>query len=106
MKIDPRIQIPADSQTEGVGPQRKTTGPVSSSNAAGLAPASGEDTFSLSGAHADIQNLTNAIANVPDVRTDRVSALQQRVQAGQYQPDNGRIADALLAEQSSFKFRT
>jgi len=101
MPIDPILQLPGGTQPEPLKNTR-TGGaqPSSTANTAGLQSASGEDTLSLSSAHGEVQTLTASIANVPEVRTDRVTSLQQLVQGGQFQPDSGKVADAIIAEHS------
>ena len=103
MKIDPNVQFPADNQPEKVRPSRTSNARV---NGGSSVPANrmfssiGEDTVSISSAHGELQALTADFTNVPEVRIDRVGALQPQVSTGQYQPDSGKIADALIADQS------
>lgn len=102
MKIDPKIHLTGDSQPESVKTGKNA--PVlssSASKAAGLSPATGEDTVSLSSIHADVQLLAAGLAQVPEIRARQVAALQQQVRQGQYQPDNQKIADALITEHNS-----
>lgn len=104
MKIDPRFQVPGDAQPERVSGKRN--GAVNSKGSAptsGLRPVSGEDTVSLSSRHGEVQQLTAAAANVPEVRANRVEALQQQVRHNRYQPDNQKLADALLADAATRK---
>jgi flagellar biosynthesis anti-sigma factor FlgM len=99
MKIDPRIPITTDAQPDQrVANAQNRAQTQASANASGVSPASGEDTVSLSGAHSQIQKLTASVANVPEVRSARVSALQQQVSSGKYQPKSQDIADAMLSE--------
>lgn len=102
MKIDPNIQLPGDPQANRVAnTATKAAAPSrSSASAAGADAAVGEDTFSLSSAHGEIQTLTAQLAKVPEVRTQRVAALQQRVNSGSYQPDSQKVADAIIADQA------
>ena len=101
MKIDPTVQFPNDPQSERVsGAPNKTTLPPRSGSPAGASPANGEDTFSLSSTHDVVQSLTASLASVPEVRTQRVSALQQRVNSGSYQPASQNVADAIIADQA------
>jgi anti-sigma28 factor (negative regulator of flagellin synthesis) len=39
---------------------------------------------------------------VPEVRADRVSVLQQQVQTGNFRPDSEKVADAMIAEHRKF----
>lgn len=104
MKIDPTIQFPNDPQSDRVtNAPGKTASSQRSAAAAGASSPAGEDTFSLSSTHDQVQSLTASLASVPEIRTHLVSALQQRVNSGTYQPDSGKVADAILADQSGRK---
>jgi flagellar biosynthesis anti-sigma factor FlgM len=100
MKIDPRIQFPADIQADAVKNSGKA-GPLSTRAAGttGAHSAGDGDTVSISSTHGDVQALKASLANVPEVRTARVAALQQQVNSGQFHPDSLKVADALIAEQ-------
>jgi flagellar biosynthesis anti-sigma factor FlgM len=102
MKIDPRIQLPSDVQPELVKSSRKSgVQSTGSTGTAGVKPAAGEDTVDLSSTHSDVQTLKASLANVPDVRTDRVTPLRQQVSTGQFQPDSGKVAEAIIADHAS-----
>jgi flagellar biosynthesis anti-sigma factor FlgM len=101
MKIDPRVQLPADTQPDRV--QNAGKSGVHSTSAAkntGVSPATGEDTVKLSSTHAQVQTLAAQLNNVPEVRTNRVQALQQQIHGGQYHPDSKQVADAIIKEHS------
>jgi flagellar biosynthesis anti-sigma factor FlgM len=99
MKIDPRIQFPGGIQPDSVKNSRKSGAPSSAAgDSAGVQPTSGEDTVSISSTHGDVQTLTANLANVPEVRTARVSALRQQVDTGQFHPDSLKVADAVIAD--------
>ena len=99
MKIDPtRIQLPGDGQPERITNTGKGGSPQGASNSSGISPTAGQDTVRLSSTHVDVQALTTSLAGVPEIRTDRVQALQQRVQSGQYKPDNAKVADAIIKD--------
>jgi flagellar biosynthesis anti-sigma factor FlgM len=99
MKIDPKIPITTDTQPDQrVSNAQNRAQAQASAKTSGVSPVSGEDTVSLSGAHTQIQKLAASVANVPEVRAARVSALQQQVSSGQYQPKSQDIADAMLSE--------
>jgi negative regulator of flagellin synthesis FlgM len=105
MKIDPNIQFPSDPQsdrltTNSAGKAAQTNGSATTVNPD---TAAGEDTFSLSSTHGDVQTLTANLANVPEVRAQRVSALQQQISNGTYQPDSSKVADAIIADQAGRK---
>ena len=101
MKINPTIQFPNDPQSDRVtNAPGKATLPTRSGASAGASSPAGEDTFSLSSTHDQVQSLTASLAGVPEVRAHLVAALQQRVNSGNYQPNSGKVADAILADQS------
>jgi flagellar biosynthesis anti-sigma factor FlgM len=100
MKIDPRIQFPTGDQPDKVQGARSARVQPKGTTASGAKPATGEDTVSISSTHGELQALTTNLANVPEVRVDRVAALQPQVSSGQYKPDSQRIADAILKDQA------
>lgn len=105
MKIDPFLQFPSDPQsdrvTSGAGKAAKSSSTGSTSEAT---QAGGEDTFNLSSAHGEVLSLTASLASVPEVRTQRVNALQQNVSSGAYQPDSLKVADSIIAEHAGRAF--
>jgi flagellar biosynthesis anti-sigma factor FlgM len=101
MKIDPRIQSTGELQSDRV---KDTKGSAvrapSDARSEGAKDVPGGDTVQLSGKHSEIKQLSAQVANVPDVRTDRVAPLQAKVQSGEYHPDSQKVADAMLTEQT------
>jgi flagellar biosynthesis anti-sigma factor FlgM len=99
MKIDPRISFQGDAQADLV---KKTNGQAdasqSRSKSEGVSSPSSEDTFTLSSSLSEAQRHQATLANVPEIRADRVHALQQKVQSSTYNPDSQKIAEALVAE--------
>ncbi len=101
MKIDPRVQSTGELQSDRVKDTKGSAVRSQSSAQSGSAnTVSGGDTVQLSGKHSEIQQLSAQVANVSDVRADRVAPLQAKVQSGEYQPDSQKVADAMLAEQT------
>ena len=101
MKIDPRVQLPGDIQTDSVKSSRKSGAQSQgTSGASGSSSATGEDTVSISSTHGDVQTLKASLESVPEVRVGVVNALQQKVNSGQYAPSSEKIADAIIAEQA------
>jgi flagellar biosynthesis anti-sigma factor FlgM len=101
MKIDPAIQFPSDPQSDRItNTPSKAAQSQGSATTSGASSASGEDSFSLSSTHGEVQTLAASLANVPEVRTQLVSALQQRVNGGAYQPSSQSVADAIIADQA------
>jgi flagellar biosynthesis anti-sigma factor FlgM len=102
MKIDPRIQLPGDIQPDSVKNSRKaSTQATGTSGLSTTNAATSEDTVSISSTHGDVQTLKANFASVPEVRIDRVNALQQKVDTGHYAPSPEKIADAIIADQTS-----
>jgi flagellar biosynthesis anti-sigma factor FlgM len=93
MNIDPKINVDKNSRAQGT---------KSSSAAAGqgISSSRGEDTVTLSGVHGTVQALSAKLAEVPEVRTERIHALQHTIQSGHYQVDKGKVADAMVKDHS------
>jgi flagellar biosynthesis anti-sigma factor FlgM len=101
MKIDPRVQLPGDIQTDSVKSSRKSGAQSQgTSGASGSSSATGQDTVSISSTHGDVQTLKASLENVPEVRVGVVNALQHKVNSGQYAPSSEKIADAIINEAS------
>jgi negative regulator of flagellin synthesis FlgM len=77
--------------THQVAQSRATAGQV-----AGAKPL-GEDRLTISARARDVQLVQEAIAQVPDVRQERVDAIAQAIAAGKYDVKNDDIAERLLA---------
>jgi flagellar biosynthesis anti-sigma factor FlgM len=95
MKIDAFLPLP-----ENVGPQRVgTPGSSPSQNqaeAVGLTP--DEAQFSVDGDK--VQQLKMGLASVPDIRQDRVAALNRAIEQGSYNVSDEEIAQAMSSELS------
>jgi flagellar biosynthesis anti-sigma factor FlgM len=101
MRIDPSSQYLGNIAPEGAGsakgqakippPQTGPGGDVESAGDAG-------DTVQFSGTLSEAQQLKAQLTQTPDIRANRVAALQQQVQQGTYKPSNEQIASAMLAE--------
>lgn len=98
MRIDPN-QYLGNLQSDSVQ-QANTRGtqPSQSEEARDTGGVDTDDQFQPSQALDRIQRLKAQLAQVPDVRSDRVSALSQKVQQGSYKPTNQQIADAMVSE--------
>jgi flagellar biosynthesis anti-sigma factor FlgM len=93
MKIDASLSLP-----ENVGPQRVgTTGPSPSQNqgeVVGLTP--DEVQFSVDGDK--VQQLKTDLAGLPDMRQERVVALNQAIAQGSYNVSDEQIAQAMSSD--------
>jgi negative regulator of flagellin synthesis FlgM len=65
--------------------------------ASGGSPAqSGVDSVHITDSARQLASLEQAINDVPEIDAQRVAAVQQSIERGQYRVDAGRIADRLL----------
>jgi len=81
------------------GTQSGTGNGVGESNVGnqGKAAPGQADAVSISARASDLKTLENNIKSLPDVDASRVSELRDKINAGQYQVDSGRVADKILA---------
>jgi flagellar biosynthesis anti-sigma factor FlgM len=54
------------------------------------------DHVEISGEAKDYQQLNQLIGSLPEVRADRVAALQEKIEAGTYHPQSEAIAEKLV----------
>lgn len=57
-----------------------------------------EEKVDLSTKARDIQNLKSAIANLPDVREEKVQELKNRIEGGKYNVSGEKIAEKMVGE--------
>jgi len=94
MRIDPQIPAPDAAATSSVSNQRSGA----AANAAAGASGQPNDTVQLSAAQTVLSSLVSQLANVPDVRQQKVDALRAQIQSGQYQASNEQVANAIVDE--------
>ena len=94
MRIDPRNPVPANSSTSRVSDTQTGTTKGSSAGAA-IGP---NDTVQLSSGQATVRQLVSQLAQVPDIRTEQVSALRSEIQSGQFNRSNDQVAGAIVAQ--------
>jgi negative regulator of flagellin synthesis FlgM len=58
----------------------------------------GQDTATLSTDSAAVGQLTGKVLATPEVRQDKVEALRQAIQRGEYKVEPEKIADAMIRE--------
>ena len=94
MRIDPQNPTTGSSGTGRV--EDAKSGQVKSSQK----PASAEpnDTVQLSSGQATVRQLVSQLDQIPDIRQEQVSALRSAIGSGQYNPSNGKVADAVAAQ--------
>jgi len=87
-----------DSQAVETGTSRPVERVRRTSSSAPAAHAAEQttETVQITDAARQLNALSQAIDNTPDVDTQRVASLQQSIEQGQYQINSGRIADRLL----------
>jgi len=93
MRIDATNTLPGSQQPDGPGSSTSRT-----KSAQAGQTVLGSDTASLSSAGERIASLKAQLQNTPEVRRDRVQALQKAVQEGSYQPTDQQIASAILSD--------
>ena len=94
MRIDPQIPATDPTATSSVSNQRSGAAANTSSGVSGEP----SDTVQLSSAQSVLSSLVSQLANVPDVRQQKVDALRVQIQSGQYQIDNQQVANAIVDE--------
>lgn len=77
------------AEKQGVAPTAGTTETVETERTQ-------DDRVSLSNASRDLQAAEDAVAAVPDVRQDKVDAIKEAVESGNYEINPGKIADKML----------
>jgi flagellar biosynthesis anti-sigma factor FlgM len=90
MRIDLNHEPQQVSETNLTNAQNATTRPSAGN---GL----GDDQAQLSGAGAQVEALAAQASQLPEVRQERVQALRQAVQGGQYQASPEQVAGAMFA---------
>ena len=76
---------------------KKTSENSSSGSAASLASAAeGADRVELSAGSLDVQKIKDVLAETPDVRIEKVKALKEQIERGQYSVDSREVADKML----------
>ena len=93
MKIDMPLAFPQQVESQKVG----TAGSSPSQNPAETTALSQDRAqFSVDGGK--VQQLKGNLATVPDVRQDRVAALQQAIASGSYNVSGQQIAQAMSSD--------
>lgn len=88
MKISDFVpQIKTDNRVQKA--KDKLTTAVTAGNA-------GTDRVQLSASSIDVQKMKMIIQDTPAVRMDRVQALKEQIERGEYQVDPYRVADKML----------
>ena len=103
MRIDPN-QFLGNLQSDNVQPTNgKSTQPAQADEAHDSGAVDTDDQFQPSQTLDFVQRLKTQLARLPEIRSDRVSALGQKIQQGTYAPSNDQIAGAMISELGSSK---
>jgi flagellar biosynthesis anti-sigma factor FlgM len=97
MRIDSNQNAPAVSENSRSAASPQAANSSSSTAGSVLSVSAGEDQAQLSGAHVLVQALAAQASQLPEVRQEKVSALRQAVQNGDYRPDPEQVAGALFS---------
>ncbi len=83
-------------------PQIKTSNKIqktrtgSGSDLPATQAAGSTDRVEISASSLDVQKMKGVIQSTPDVRMDRVQALKEQIESGDYEVDPYRVADKML----------
>lgn len=94
MRIDLHHTPQTLAETTRSSAQTGGSGGASARPALGAGP---EDQAELSGAHTQVQALVAEVSQLPEVREERVHALRQAVESGQYSSSPEKVAGAMFA---------
>ncbi len=79
-------------------PQIKTDNKIGKARGAESSSAASQvgDRVDISAGSLDVQKMKGIIQNTPDLRMDRVQALKEQIERGDYEVDPYRVADKML----------
>jgi flagellar biosynthesis anti-sigma factor FlgM len=89
-----RIDLNAGAQATAEADPADVQGGAGSSSSVSSTLA--EDQAQLSGSHAQVETLAAEVERMPEVRQERVQALRQAVQSGQYDASPEKVAGAVF----------
>jgi negative regulator of flagellin synthesis FlgM len=95
MKVDPNLQSILNVQSDAVQ-NAKATRAQEATQGTGTTQTGESDTVQFSQKFAEVQQLTSQLQQIPDIRSQRVSALRQQIQQGTYRPAASDVAAAIL----------
>ena len=93
MKIDGFAPLPENSVPAGKQQAKQAAAKNRPEDSLGV-----QDETRLSVEGKKTQSLQSELAKLPEVRRDRIEALQRAVQDGSYQVSDEQIADAMISE--------
>jgi flagellar biosynthesis anti-sigma factor FlgM len=100
MRIDLNATIP-EAPDPGQSSKSGSQVAAGSGSASGLR---GDDTAKISQDTGRVQQLASQVNQLPEIRQDKVAALQRAIQQGSYQVTPGQTAGALLSAMQKHSF--
>ncbi|MEZ0369505.1 MAG: flagellar biosynthesis anti-sigma factor FlgM [Candidatus Sericytochromatia bacterium] len=95
MKIDDQGAFEA-ARTAGINPVQRIGPAFQLFGAYGASPVQGADTADVSAQAQELRDFAARVKALPDVREDKVSALEQRLASGDYQVPVADLAEAMF----------
>ena len=93
MRVDAPLTFPENLQPQKVSRSGSPNQPDRSASIS-----SGQDQAQLSVDNDTIQSLKSSLAEMPEVRQERVQALRQAVASGSYQVSDQQLSDAIRSD--------
>lgn len=95
------MRIDSQYQPQPVIESDRRSGAPNTTNSAATRVQTGEDQAQFSGAHVQVAALAGQVAQMPEVREERVQSLREVVRSGAYVADPHKVAGALLAHMTA-----
>ena len=93
MRFDEISPVPDGQSLDRTGPSASSSTKVGAGQSKGVT-----DQTQLSASQSGVQDLKAELTSLPDVRQDRVTALQKAIASGSFQPSDQQIAEAVLGD--------
>jgi len=93
MRSDGVSPVPDGQSLDRTGPSASSSAKVGARQPKGVT-----DQTQLSASQSRVQDLKAELTSLPDVRRDRVAALQKAIGNGSFQPSDQQIAEAILGD--------
>ena len=101
VKINPNLEPQGGQGASGAGAASAAGAIHSTRHAESDQSTDGSDKADLSSEAQQFSRLSSQIANVPEVRQDRVASLKSAIQSGSYSVSNAQIAQAMARDFST-----
>lgn len=87
------IRLSRQAETNSAGPAKSDS--VKSGTVTGQG-----DKLNFSKRASEVSKLVDGLKNLPDVRSEKINELKQKIANGEYRPSSTEIADAILKEET------